>query len=168
MDRNDQAAIDTLFRRLQAVAAQSGPRDPEAEARIAEQMNAIPGAPYFMAQTLVMQQQALDAAEAQLSQSQGRSGLMPDMARAEGTERSSSVPRAGRRAQAHQPTGFLAGAAQTALGVTGGLFLGSMLGSMFGMGGAEAGTDTGDGSAEDAADPGMDDDAGGFFDDLGI
>lgn len=166
MDRNDQAAIDALFDRLETVAARAGARDPQAEARIAERMRAIPGAAYLMAQTLVMQQQALDAAEAQRADPRaGRSGLLPEDD--DGAARASSVPRAGQRREA-APQGFLAGAAQTALGVTGGLFLGSMLGSMFGMGGAEAGTGEGDGSAEDAADPGMDDDAGGFFDDLGI
>ena len=66
MDRNDQQAIEGLFDRLADAERRSGPRDREAETFIRERIAEQPGAPYLMAQTIIVQQQALEAAQAEL------------------------------------------------------------------------------------------------------
>lgn len=56
MDRNDQQAIEGLFQRL-AEAEQAAPeRDSGAADFITRRIAAQPGAPYYMAQTIVVQQ----------------------------------------------------------------------------------------------------------------
>jgi hypothetical protein len=104
-----------------------------------------PGAPYYMAQTIVVQEKALAAAEARLVElgvdvrtpsSKGGffDGLFGD--RTATSRPTGSVPRAGsasRESMQHAGGGgFLAGAAQTALGVTGGVLLGNAIAGMFG------------------------------------
>ena len=59
MDSNDRQAIEGLFTKLGEVERQAGPRDAEAERFIADSVNQQPGAPYYMAQTIVMQEMAL-------------------------------------------------------------------------------------------------------------
>ena len=59
MDQNERGIIDDLFDRLRRAEGQSGPRDPEAEALIAQHVAAQPPAPYYMAQAIVVQQEAL-------------------------------------------------------------------------------------------------------------
>lgn len=159
MDRNDQKAIEGLFGKLAEVEQQSSPRDAESEAFIRERIALQPGAPYYMAQTIVVQQQALEAAqarigelEAQASESQRPSGGLLGSIFGDNRPptRSSSVPLVGRPGGTTlQPAipaaaqeqrgggGFLAGAAQTAMGVAGGVLLGNALGGIFG-GGSEA------------------------------
>ena len=155
MDRNDQQAIESLFKKLANVERQSPPRDAEAEAYIREQIARQPGAPYYMAQTVVVQEQALNAAQArieelerQLASRQGASGGMFSGILGDSRQSSrsaGSVPRVGRPeaearrqpfAHAQPPQraggGFLAGAAQTAMGVAGGILLGNMIAGMFG------------------------------------
>ena len=162
MDRNDQQAIESLFKKLANVERQSPPRDAEAEAYIREQIARQPGAPYYMAQTVVVQEQALNAAQArieelerQLASRQGASGggmfsgILGDSRQS--SRSAGSVPRVGRpeaeaprQPFAHtQPLqraggGFLAGAAQTAMGVAGGILLGNMIAGMFGGDEAQA------------------------------
>ncbi len=68
MDRNDQQAIESLFEKLANVERQSPPRDAEAETYIREQVARQPGAPYYMAQTIVVQEQALNAAQARIEE----------------------------------------------------------------------------------------------------
>ncbi len=63
MDSNDRQAIDGLFSRIAEVERQSGPLDQEANAFIGQKIAAQPTAPYLMAQTIVMQEQALAKAE---------------------------------------------------------------------------------------------------------
>jgi hypothetical protein len=150
MNREDQKAIDDLFVKLDNVEATAGPRDRDAEAYIAERIVAQPSAPYYMAQTIVVQEQALIAAEARLAdlEAQARASanggffgsLFGDRSRP--VPATGSVPRAGSAnrepVQGQQPDGggFLAGAAQTALGVTGGVLLGNAIAGM--LGGSEA------------------------------
>ena len=67
MDRNDRQAIEDLFDKLASVERQSPPRDAESEAFIRDKLTRQPGAPYYMAQTIVVQEQALAAAEARLA-----------------------------------------------------------------------------------------------------
>lgn len=195
MDQNDQQAITTLFRKLQAVEQQGTPRDPEAEDFIRKQVETQPGAPYYMAQTIVVQEQALEAAQAKIEELEARGqseggGLLGSLFG--GGSSRGSVPSVGRRpAQlpagqpslghpAHNPAyarggsgGFLAGATQTAMGVAGGMLLGSAIaGMMTGDAAAEpsaADAAAGEGSADAGSDTGGDfgGDMGGDFGDLG-
>ena len=133
MDRNDRQAIEHLFDKLAAVERNSPPRDAASEALIRERLAAQPGAPYYMAQTIVVQDQALAAAEARIAALEGGNDLE--------TRRSGSVPKIGRGQpvpQAQGGGGFLAGAAQTALGVASGLLLGNAIAGMLGGGEAQA------------------------------
>jgi hypothetical protein len=150
MDRNDRQAIEDLFDKLASVERQSPLRDAESEAFIRDKLTRQPGAPYYMAQTIVVQEQALIAAEARLAdlEAQARASanggffgsLFGDRSRP--VPATGSVPRAGSAnrepVQGQQPGGggFLAGAAQTALGVTGGVLLGNAIAGM--LGGSEA------------------------------
>jgi uncharacterized protein len=59
MDNQDRQVIEGLFSRLGDAERQAGPRDAGAEAFIRERIAQQPGAPYFMAQTIVMQEYAL-------------------------------------------------------------------------------------------------------------
>ncbi len=195
MNEQDRQAIEGLFARLADAERQAGPKDAQAEAFIKQQMGAQPGAPYLMAQTIVMQTYALEQAqqrigeleeqaEAPASSSGGGSflsGIFGGGSPAPAS-RPSSVPAAGQRpnfrggamqAQPQQGGGFLAGAAQTAMGVAGGVLLGNALGSMFGGGTAQAtpaaaapeAPKAEPAPAEPAAQPEpVADDGGGFFD----
>jgi hypothetical protein len=161
MDRNDRQAIEDLFDKLASVERQSPQRDGEAEAFIRDKIASQPGAPYYMAQTIVVQEKALAAAEARLVElgvdvrtpsSKGGffDGLFGD--RTATSRPTGSVPRAGsasRESMQHAGGGgFLAGAAQTALGVTGGVLLGNAIAGMFGGNDAKAAEPTKD-EAED-------------------
>jgi hypothetical protein len=73
VNQQDQQAIDGLFQHLSRSAAQAGPRDPRAEARIQQHIQqGPPGLLYQMAQTLVGQQAALRQLRAQLADCQQR------------------------------------------------------------------------------------------------
>ena len=162
MDRNDRQAIESLFKKLANVERQSPPRDVEAEAYIRDQIARQRGAPYYMAQTIVVQEQALNAAQARIKELEGQrasrqgasgggmfSGILGDSRQS--SRSVGSVPRVGRPeaearrqpfAHAQPPQraggGFLAGAAQTAMGVAGGILLGNIIAGMFGGDEAQA------------------------------
>ncbi|TPE47700.1 DUF2076 domain-containing protein [Amaricoccus solimangrovi] len=141
MDRNDQQAIEGLFSRLAEAERAAPARDAAAEGFIARAIAAQPGAPYYMAQTIVVQQAALEQAQARIE------ALETEQARAGGGGFLSSLfgggarptprpaPGNGPATQAmrapHQGGGFLAGAAQTAVGVAGGVLLGNAIAGMF-------------------------------------
>ena len=146
MDDNERQVIDELFEKIRAVEDRSGGRDAEAETRIRDHIVRQPAAPYYMAQTILVQQQALAAAEAriddlerQLSERASNSFLSGLF----GGPRSAGRPmpaaatgwdaRVAAYADPHhrQGRGFLAGAAQTAVGVAGGVLLGSALAELF-------------------------------------
>lgn len=182
MDQNDRRAIEDLFGKL-GQAAQAQPyRDPKAEALIGSLITRNPGAAYYLAQTVIVQEQALSAAEDRMQQleaqgqNQGGGGFLGRFFGG-GQPQPLSAPRAAAR-PAHkgeqhghsaQPNtgpwssgrpgggGFMAGAAQTAMGVAGGVLLGNAIGGMF-AGSAEA--------SEPAPDAGMQDEAA--FDDAGF
>jgi hypothetical protein len=63
MNLQDREAIERLFSRMAEAEAQAGPRDAEADAYIRQQIARQPGAPYMMAQTIVMQTYALEQAQ---------------------------------------------------------------------------------------------------------
>ena len=58
MDRNDQQAIERLFDKLAAVELSSPQRDGASEALIRERIDRQPSAPYYMAQTIIVQNEA--------------------------------------------------------------------------------------------------------------
>jgi hypothetical protein len=162
MNQQEKQVIDGLFQKLGQLAAQSGPRDPEAEAEINRRAQGLPGATYYMAQALVLQQQALKQAEsrlAQLKQQRGGAGQQPG-------GQAPSPP----AQQRGGGGGFLAGAAQTALGIGGGLLIADA-GS---QGPAGVGDTFDAGDLFDAAEAGYEEatgdalDAGGGFDDLDL
>ena len=68
MTPQERELLTGLFDRLKQV--ERNPKDEEAEAFIAQAMAAQPSAPYFMAQVLLVQDQALSAAQARIRQLQ--------------------------------------------------------------------------------------------------
>ncbi|MGI2034772.1 DUF2076 domain-containing protein [Rhizobium panacihumi] len=77
MDQNDRHAIDGLFGKLKQVEGQTGPRDGEAEAFINQRVASQPAAPYFMAQTIVVQEQALEAAQRRIEELEHQTSARP-------------------------------------------------------------------------------------------
>lgn len=163
---DDRKAIEGLFDRLDTVASQHPDRDADAVTLIENRISRSPAASYYMAQTILVQEHALSAAqdrivelEAQLAQ-RPAGGLFGSLfgggqepARQQPRRQS---PQQGRKAQSGQQGGFLAGAAQTALGVTGGVLLGNAIVGMLAPGQA---------MAEEA--PAPEEDHGGGGDDFG-
>ena len=156
LTNEDRAAIDGLFNRLAEAQQRSGPRDADAEALIHERIARQPHAPYYLAQTVVVQQEALKQAERRIEELEA-AGRQTEQRRGPwgNTQPASAYDRGGVRNGGWGGGGFLSGAMQTALGVAGGVMLGNFIGSMFSAGSANA-AETADSS--DQADSG--DDAG--------
>jgi hypothetical protein len=161
MDHQDRQAIEQLFGKIAQVESQSTPPDPQAAEFIRSRIGQQPNAPYYMAQTIVVQEQALSAAHGRIQQLEQELASRP----AGGGGFLSGLFGGGQaRPQPHQPYqpqpmhgmpphmsgmggmaggmgrgggGFLAGAAQTAMGVAGGVLLGNMIANAF-SGGDEA------------------------------
>lgn len=173
LTRQDRDAIDGLFERLEDAERRGGPRDAEAEALIRQKIARQPAAPYYLAQTVVVQQEALKEAERRIEELEGRSRQL-DGPRGP-WDRDPAYDDRRQYGGGFGGGGFLAGAAQTALGVAGGMMLGSLIGSIFSTGAANASefgqgnADTGTGQGDAGGDNGSD--AGGFdsggFDDGG-
>jgi len=157
MDHQDRQAIEQLFGKLAQVEGQTAAPDAQAAEFIRSRINQQPNAPYYMAQTIVVQEQALSAAHGRIQQLEqelasrpaGGGGFLSGLF---GGRQSRPQPH-----QAYQPQpmhgmaphmapgmgpgmgvapgrgggGFLAGAAQTAMGVAGGVLLGNMIASAF-------------------------------------
>jgi hypothetical protein len=193
LNNEDRSAIEGLFTRLSDVERKAPPRDAEAEALIAREIVRQPGSPYYMAQTILVQEHALSVAERRIAELE---------AEVERGSRGNDIfgglfgggnRNVGRQSQRYQDNeqqqqggpwnrqgrddrgggGFLAGAAQTALGVTGGILIGNAIGSMFGAGSAQAaeapaeqpadqGSDNGADAGADAGGDGGFDTGGGF------
>ena len=157
MDQRDREAIEELFQKIAEVERRSGPRDPEAEAFIRARIAQHPAAPYYMAQTIVVQEEALNEAErriAELESGAGQGGLLGGLfggGRPERHRRYAPAAGSSRRQGRNAGGGFLAGAAQTAMGVAGGVLLGNMIADLFSP----------DAAAADAGDAGFDDTAEG-------
>jgi hypothetical protein len=189
LNPDDRSAIEGLFSRLREVERRTDARDPEAEALIRAEIARQPGAPYYMAQTVLVQEHALGVAERRIAELEeqlerrpgdflgglfgGRDPVRPQ-SRTPARREQGPWDRNDRYADNRGGGGFLAGAAQTALGVTGGLLLGSAIASMFGAGAAHAGeanTDQDNGQDTDQPDSGSDagdsDVGGGDFGDGG-
>ncbi len=114
MNDQERQLIDLLFSKLKETAVKSGPRDHKAESHIKKRMKKISGARYYMAQAIIVQQQALKQAAAKIAQLEQQSS----------SSQSSQPQRQNRQpAPQSQSGGFLAGAAQTAVGIGGGILL---------------------------------------------
>jgi hypothetical protein len=70
MSPEERQLITGLFDRMRPAA--NAPRDPEAEALIADAIKAMPYAPYFLAQAVIVRDQALRAANERLQQLEAR------------------------------------------------------------------------------------------------
>lgn len=162
MDQRERQVIDELFGKLHQVDQQSPQRDPEAERYIQEQIARLPAAPYYMAQAILVQEQALANLQARVQELERQASERPAgggfLGGLFGGGQQQPVPaRPAPRAsfpQAGHPGmmgghgspwggrsmggGFLAGAMQTALGVAGGILVAEALTSAFDGGAAEA------------------------------
>lgn len=219
MNDQDRQAIDGLFAKLDEAERRTGPRDAQAEGYIAQRIAQQPAAPYLMAQTIVMQDYALQQAQARIeelerqaqeaaaqnapapepaptgglfgglfgsSQPPVRRGPVPSVPRTGGAfgeapMANPAIPagtspawQSGAQSMGQpgypqgQPGafgqlagrpgfgggGFLAGAAQTAVGVAGGVLLGNALAGMFGGSEAKAAEAPAEAPAEPAHDDG--------------
>lgn len=68
MENQDREVIQGLFNKLDGVARQSPPRDVAAEEFISQRIAQQPAAPYYMAQTIVMQEYALNQAQQRIEE----------------------------------------------------------------------------------------------------
>jgi hypothetical protein len=143
MDQNERRIIDDLFEKLGRVEKDAPPRDPEAEALIRRHLGSQPGAPYYMAQAIVVQEQALANAQARIQELEHKLAGRPSgggflsglFGGDEETTRREAGPTRGpaRHSGAYRSSGggFLAGAMQTALGVAGGVLIADAIASAF-------------------------------------
>jgi uncharacterized protein len=165
MNAQEKQLIEDLFARLRNF--DGGEKDPEAERLIQDLIRRSPDAPYYLAQTVIVQQQALERAEARMRQLEAAARQPQDTGRAGSFLGGSSVPQSGSRytppsapQQGPDPVtppsnnpwaspgragagggGFLSSALTTAAGVAGGVFLADGIRSLFGGGQASAGGD---------------------------
>jgi uncharacterized protein len=160
MDHQDRQAIEQLFGKLSQVEGQSTAPDGQAAEFIRSQIARQPNAPYYMAQTIVVQEQALSAAQGRIQQLEeqlasrpsGGGGFLSGLFGGGQTRPQPQqsyqpqpmhgmpphmAPGMGGMAPGRGGGGFLAGAAQTAMGVAGGVLLGNMIAGAF-SGGDEA------------------------------
>ena len=145
VNRQDQQAIDDLFQHLNQTAAQAGPPDAEADARIRQHVRqGPPTLVYQMAQTLVGQQAALRQLRAQVADLQrqaqqgGRPAGFAQPGWGGGQPGYSGYGTPYQQPYGYQRSGgggFLAGAGQIALGVGGGILAAEALSDLFSGGG---------------------------------
>jgi hypothetical protein len=181
MDHQDRQAIEQLFGKIAQVEGQAGAPDAQAAEFIRSRINQQPNAPYYMAQTIVVQEQALSAAHGRIQQLEqelasrpaGGGGFLSGLF---GGGQSRPQPH-----QSYQPQpmqgmppgmggmapgrgggGFLAGAAQTAMGVAGGVLLGNMIAGAFSGGDDAKAADAGQAEPQQAAAEDQGDDGGDF------
>lgn len=181
MNSQERQVIESLFTRLGGVERQAPARDADAEAFIQERIRHQPGAPYFMAQTIVMQEYALQQAQQQIEELERRAAQRPAggglfsnlFGGGQNSSGSGTSVVAGQRATASGTNatplpqrgggGFLAGAAQTAMGVAGGVLLGNAVAGMFGGNEAHA-AEPARGNDEEVAGSEEPDEGGGSVD----
>ena len=75
MQTQERDLITGLFGRLQQFEAQ--PRDPEAEALISGSVARQPAAPYLLVQTVLVQEQALKAAQERIAELEAKASAAP-------------------------------------------------------------------------------------------
>ncbi|ARF48884.1 MULTISPECIES: DUF2076 domain-containing protein [Pantoea] len=157
MQREEQQLIENLFSRLKQAESQTAARDAAAEQLIKQHLQEQPGAPYYMAQAILIQEAALKKLnerikelENQLAQQQaqqqpkssggflsslfGGGSAQPQPAQPQWNSAPQQAPQPQQpyaSAPAPRGSGFLGGALQTAVGVAGGVVMADMLTSMF-------------------------------------
>jgi uncharacterized protein len=178
MDQNERRIIDDLFERLGKAEEQAGPRDPEAEALIARHVAAQPAAPYYMAQAIVVQQDALARAQTRIEELERRpaerrsGGFLGGLFGGGEEAEAPAAPVRGDHGfggfghyQRAGGGGFLAGAMQTALGVAGGFLIADALSGLFSSDDAAAAAPEAAPDDASTAEEGLsEEDAGGDFD----
>jgi hypothetical protein len=151
MDQNEKRIIDDLFGKLREAENRTGPRDAEAERHIAGLLASQPAAPYYMAQAIVVQEQALTAAQERIRELEqelrnrpagggflaglfggGRPEPAPVRRHGPGASSGFGTPSGVARHAAPGPWGrpggsFIGGALQTAMAVAGGVVVGNMI-----------------------------------------
>jgi uncharacterized protein len=125
--------IESLFQRLAQGAVQAGPRDPQAEQLIQQHVQNLPGAAYYLVQTALVQEQALQQAEARLQGAQQQTSFLPPTGQPAAAPYGQQPygqpygqPPPGYNPQQQQGGGmggFLAGAGKLALGIGGGILV---------------------------------------------
>lgn len=168
LNPDDRRAIEGLFSRIADVERRAPDRDSDAEQLIAREIARQPGAPYYLAQTVLVQEHALEVADTRIREleqqvEEANSRTRADTSRPRGPwDRDDGAAESSRANRGFGGGGFLAGAAQTAMGVAGGVLLGNAIGSMFGGGAAHAAEAPPEPAPEpDASDAGSDGDFGG-------
>ncbi|SFT68473.1 hypothetical protein SAMN05192562_1011492 [Kosakonia arachidis] len=158
MQYEEQQLINGLFERLKQTGQQNSQRDIEAERQIAEFVKQQPAAPYYMAQSILIQEAALKRMQARVQQLESELAAEKSKPSTGGSflgglfggGKSAPQPNNSWNTQPQQPPaqdysraaaapasaaphsgGFMAGALQTAAGVAGGVVLAEMLTSMF-------------------------------------
>ncbi|WP_261641425.1 DUF2076 domain-containing protein [Erwinia mallotivora] len=156
MQSQEQQLIENLFNRLKQAESQSGPRDAAAEKLIQQQLQQQPGAPYYMAQSILIQEAAMKQLNNRVSELEARLAASQQQSQQSSGGFLSGLFGGGQRQQPQQPVqpqqsspawgnpqaaqpaaapsagrGFLGGALQTAVGVAGGVVMADMLTSMF-------------------------------------
>lgn len=151
MDNKEQQLIENLFDRLKQAESQSISRDAEAEKLITLHLQQQPGASYYMAQSILIQEAAMKKLNERVNELEERlaqqpqqssggflSGLFGNNQRQNppASPTSWNTPSAAQQPYNAAPvsgqnTGFLAGALKTAVGVAGGVVMADMLTSMF-------------------------------------
>ncbi|QKJ86123.1 DUF2076 domain-containing protein [Paramixta manurensis] len=152
MQNEEQRLIENLFSRLKQAESQSAPRDAAAEKLIQQQLQSQPGAPYYMAQAILIQEAAMNKLNQRVSELESQLAQQPQQSSGGflsglfggGNRAPQSAPQQPawnnappQQPYAAQPTtamrggGFLGGALQTAVGVAGGVVMADMLTSMF-------------------------------------
>ncbi len=163
MNADEQRLIEDLFVQLRTL--QSSPKDRDADLFIRDLIRQSPDAPYYLVQTAIVQQEALNQADARIRdlEDAARQAQRNDAPRSGSFLSGAAVPRSGGRyqdppsrpldqpaspwSQPAQPAsgaggGFLSSALSTAGGVAGGMFLADSIRSLFGGStvGASSGT----------------------------
>jgi hypothetical protein len=77
MNQDERHLIDELFAKLHQVEADAGPRDVTAEALIRRYVESQPAAPYYMAQAIVAQQEALARAQERIQELERQQAQRP-------------------------------------------------------------------------------------------
>jgi hypothetical protein len=98
MTPQERELLEGLFTRIRA--SSGGPRDPEADAFISEQVRQSPQAAYLLSQTVIVQEEALKAAAAKIDELNGQIADLEDKA----------------RSAQQQPASFLGGIGKSFLG----------------------------------------------------
>lgn len=158
MQNEEQHLIDHLFARLKKAEKETSARDNEAEQLILQHIQSQPGAPYYMAQALIVQEAALTKLNGRVTEleqqlatqpktnpssflaglfgggSSGKSQAIPGQANYNSAQAQQlNHPNYAQQGASTSPrtSGFLGGALQTAAGVAGGVVLGNMLTGLF-------------------------------------